>query len=98
MTSRPEAHAALADELCAAVVAIVRRELSAIAGSDQSVPVRLLAVDDVADRLGVGRSRLYQELSAGRIQSIKVGRRRLIPESALYEYVRSMDATGHEQD
>lgn len=38
-------------------------------------------------RLGIGRTLLYEELAAGNIKTVKVGRRRLIPESELQRYV-----------
>jgi excisionase family DNA binding protein len=50
-------------------------------------PVQLLAVAEAAARLGVGRTTVYELLSAGQIRSVKVGRRRLIPATALAEYV-----------
>ena len=53
----------------------------------QGAPDRLLSVDEVAEALNLGRSAVYLELAAGRIRSIKVGRRRLIPAAALAEFV-----------
>ncbi|MEW2444691.1 excisionase family DNA-binding protein [Micromonospora marina] len=40
-----------------------------------------------ARRIGVGRSKLFELLAAGEIESVKVGRARLVPEAALVEYV-----------
>ena len=37
--------------------------------------------------LSIGRSALYGELAAGRLRSVKVGRRRLVPSGAIAEYV-----------
>jgi excisionase family DNA binding protein len=47
---------------------------------------RLLSIDEAADRLGIGRTALYGEITAGRCRSIKVGRRRLVPASAVSDY------------
>jgi excisionase family DNA binding protein len=47
---------------------------------------RLLSVAEAAKACGVGRTRLYGELEAGRLRSIHVGRRRLISAGALAEY------------
>jgi len=63
----------------------IREEVARTTPAD--VPERLLSIDDAAERLGIGRSRLYDELAAGRLRSLKVGRRRLVPASALAAYV-----------
>jgi excisionase family DNA binding protein len=74
--------AALA-ELASAIRAEVRAELDTVARS----PGRLLSIDEAAATLGLGRSLLYAEIAAGRIRSVKVGRRRLIPAGAIAEFV-----------
>ena len=73
-----EAVAQLADALLAAA----RADVAGPAGPD-----RLLSVDEAARQLGIGRSALYGELAAGRLRSLKVGRRRLVPSGALAEFV-----------
>lgn len=50
-------------------------------------PMRLYNVNEVARSLSLGRSVLYQEIAAGRLKSVKVGRRRLVPESAVEAYI-----------
>lgn len=52
-------------------------------------PDRLLSIPEVADALGIGRSMLYEEIRAGRIRAIKVGRRRLVPSSAVRLYIET---------
>lgn len=52
-----------------------------------AAPERLLSIADACATLGLGRTLLYAELSAGRLSSVKVGRRRLIPAYAITEYV-----------
>lgn len=44
-----------------------------------SVPV-------TCQRLGIGRTFLYEEVAAGHIKTVKVGKRRLVPESELQRY------------
>ena len=47
----------------------------------------LLTVGEAADRLGVGRSFLYQLIQRGELQSLKLGRARRVPLRALDEFV-----------
>lgn len=70
--------AALA-ELAAAIREEVRQE--AAPGPD-----RLLSIEEARAALGgVSRSTLYQEIRAGRLRTVRVGRRRLVPSSAIAE-------------
>lgn len=54
-----------------------------------SQPV-LLSIPEAARRLSLGRSTLYVELSSGRLQSVHVGRRRLIPAAALDSWLANL--------
>ena len=77
----PRLHAAIA-ELVAAIMEEVR-----------SVPVhetstRLLSMTEAADALGVGRASLYQLFGTDGLRSIKVGRRRLVPATAIQEFIQ----------
>lgn len=47
----------------------------------------LLTVPEVAVRLGLGRSLIYQLLMRGEIPSIKVGRARRVPSQWLEEFI-----------
>ena len=72
------AFATLADELIAAL------EVEPAA----DVPERLLSIRDAAEALGgIARSTVYRELQAGRLRSVRVGGRRMIPQSAIAAYV-----------
>jgi excisionase family DNA binding protein len=55
------------------------------------VPAVLYRVDEAADALRLSRSVLYDLIRSGRLRTVKAGRRRLIPVSALTEYVESLD-------
>jgi excisionase family DNA binding protein len=79
MTS-PRLAAAIA-ELVHAITEEVAAQLPAPA------PDRLLDVDEAAIVLGLGRSKLYAEIGAGRLLSVQVGRRRLIPTAAIRDYI-----------
>lgn len=80
----------MSDRLAAAVaelVAALRDELTTDA-PDPDAPERLLSVTEAARALGIGRSLLYAQMADGRIRSVKVGGRRLVPSGALREVVR----------
>jgi len=47
----------------------------------------LLSVDEVQDLLGVGRNLIFALLSTGELESIKIGRRRLVPVGAVDRYI-----------
>jgi excisionase family DNA binding protein len=55
-------------------------------GSKSLVPL-CLNLDDAATHLGISRRMLQILIGDGEIQSIKVGRRRLVPLSALEDFV-----------
>ncbi|HJP89283.1 MAG TPA: helix-turn-helix domain-containing protein [Candidatus Limnocylindrales bacterium] len=70
-----------------AIRAIVRDELAAIARPPE--PDRLLDIQDAAAVLGIGRTAAYGEIQAGRLRSLKVGRRRLVSSTALAAYIEA---------
>jgi excisionase family DNA binding protein len=70
--------AALA-ELAAAIRDEVRLETAS------PPPDRLYSIPEAAEFLGIGRSSLYREIGAGRVRSLRVGRRRLVAATAIAE-------------
>jgi excisionase family DNA binding protein len=72
---------AATDALAAAILAAVRAE----AVSNEAGPEQLLSIDRAAVLAGVGRTSIYAAIGAGRLRSVKVGRRRLVPASAIAE-------------
>lgn len=56
----------------------------------------LLKVEEVAERLNVGRSTAYHLVLTGEIESITVGRLRRVPADALTDYINRLRADiGH---
>lgn len=53
----------------------------------------LLRVDEAAELLGLGRSKVYELVTAGELESVTVGRARRIPRAALEAFVEKMRAT-----
>jgi len=78
----------MSDRLVTAVtelVAALRDEIATQRRPSEREPDRLLSIEQAARALGIGRTALYSEIGAGRIRSVKVGRRRLVPSSAISE-------------
>ena len=53
---------------------------------------RLHSVEAAATRLGITRRETDRRIVAGELRSVKIGRRRLVPESALVEFMHSLQA------
>ena len=56
------------------------------------VPAVLYSVDEAAWALRLSKSVLYELIRSGRLRTVKAGRRRLVPVTALAEYVASLEA------
>ena len=41
---------------------------------------------------GIGRSLYYELISSGRLRSVKINDRRLVPETAICEYIEQLEA------
>lgn len=52
------------------------------------VPVRAYSVRDFCKAYGLGRSTTYEMIKAGRLKSIRIGGRRLIPAEAAEALIR----------
>lgn len=79
---------ATADRLRVAALAFAEEIVAAL--SDESAaagPDRLLSVDAAAEALGVGRSLAYDLIGRGELRSVRAGRRRLVPASAVAEFM-----------
>jgi excisionase family DNA binding protein len=50
----------------------------------------LLSVEEAADQLRLGRTRTYELVKTRKIQSVKVGRRRLVVRSSLLDFVQAL--------
>lgn len=52
---------------------------------------RLYGVEKVMERLGVGRSTAFALIASGELRSVKIGRRRLVSEAALVDFIAKVD-------
>jgi excisionase family DNA binding protein len=73
-----------------AVAELAEALLAAVVESEApGTPDRLYSVAQAVERTSLGRTALYAALGSGRVRSIVVGRRRLIPASAIAELAQS---------
>jgi excisionase family DNA binding protein len=68
-------------------IEIISRDEGDTMNSDTQL---LLSVEEAADVLGLGRTRAYELVMARKIQSVKVGRRRLVVRSSLLDFVQAL--------
>ena len=54
----------------------------------------LYDIEDVEDRTSLGRSTIYALMASGRLESVKVGARRLVPADSLEDFVRALREEG----
>ncbi|MDH6247550.1 helix-turn-helix domain-containing protein [Mycobacterium sp. OTB74] len=58
--------------------------------SESATEPRLLGLDEAFERLGIGRSKGYQLVSSGELRTVTIGRRRLVSESAIREFITKL--------
>jgi excisionase family DNA binding protein len=65
--------------------------------TDTSTTTRALyRVTEAMALLSLSRSVLYEELRCGRLRSVHVGRTRLIPATAIAEYIALLEREAHD--
>lgn len=52
---------------------------------------RLNSIEQVQQRLNVGRSTVFELISDGQLRSVKVGRRRLVSDQAIADFIARID-------
>jgi excisionase family DNA binding protein len=55
-------------------------------------PLALPPVSDVTERLGCGRAFVYERISSGELETVKLGRLRRVPVAALHALVERLRA------
>ena len=74
---------AASDALTAAL-----RELVAALADEATPPEEALSVSQAAERLGISRTLFLELVSRGRIATMKVGRRRVVPSSSISAFLK----------
>ena len=62
-----------------------------------TLQAKLLPVKTVMAQLNVGRSTVFELIGSNQLQSVKIGRRRLVPQAAVDHFVATLIA-GSEAD
>jgi excisionase family DNA binding protein len=63
--------------------------------TEDARPLRLvLTIEEAAERLGIGRTLMYALVSAGEVESVRIGRLRRVPTDALDAYVLRLRSLG----
>lgn len=58
-------------------------------------PVLLPVYPDTGKALGgLGRTKVYELIQSGQLRTVKIGRRRFVPASAVEEYVARLEQQG----
>lgn len=55
---------------------------------------RLNNIEQVQTRLGVGRSTVFKLLESNKLKSVRVGRRRMVTEQSLRDFIAQLDQQG----
>ena len=67
-----------------------RRGGQPVAEMKREIPPILYRVEEAAEALRMSRSVVYELIRSGRLRTVKEGRRRLVPVTALTEYVAEL--------
>ena len=61
-------------------------------GAEEWIKVEplLCPVEEAAQLLGIGRSQLFELIGRSELESVKIGRRRLVPRDAIDSYVQQL--------
>ncbi len=60
--------------------------------STNQLPKLALSIPEFCRAAGIGRSRAYEEIRAGRLRIVKCGRRTLIPAGALQQWLEALES------
>ena len=65
-------------------------ELTASDRIDKREPALLLGVEDAARLIGVGRTTMFELIGQGHIQTVRLGRRRIVTRAGLERFVEEL--------
>lgn len=77
-------------DLAEALTGILRQVIADVGPSAPADDVSLVSVPEAARRVGLSTVTVKRKIAAGELDSVLVGRRRLVRLSAIEEYVRAL--------
>ena len=75
-----------------AVAELADAIVAAVDDGPSPAPDRLLSINEAAEATSLGRSKVYSLISTGELRSLRIGRRRVIPASAVAEFIKAAQA------
>lgn len=54
-------------------------------------PARLNTIEDTLERLRICRATAYRLINSGQLRTVTIGRRRLVPEQAIVDFIISLE-------
>jgi excisionase family DNA binding protein len=77
----------LATTLAKLARTLTEREAESATPPPRAMPERImLTAEEAAERLGIGRTLMFRLLRTGQIESVRIGRLRRVPASAIQDY------------
>jgi excisionase family DNA binding protein len=55
-------------------------------------PPRLCSIEFTTQELGISRTSVYELMAAGKLRSVKIGRRRFVPREAIDDFIAGLSA------
>lgn len=71
---------------------------SAEAAANEVPRKRLYKIPEAMILLSISRSAIYEQVRSGRLRTVKQGRTRLVPDTAVDEYVKLLEQESQEND
>ncbi len=56
----------------------------------RNVPKLLLTVEEAAESLTIGRTKMFALIRDGKVETIQIGKRRLVPFESLHDFVTDL--------
>ena len=64
----------------------------------ESEILKLVSIDEACEYLGLGRWSVYKLINQNKLKSVKIGKRRLVPVSAIRAFIKSLEEEGSDHE
>ncbi len=96
--NRPTPYEALAAALAEVVRDAVADAIATMADQPNTQETAFVGVSEAARRLNLGETTTKREIAAGRLRSVLLGRRRLVPVNAIAEFAQGLGTDSKDHD